>query len=83
MARPMGNHDGPAWNAASITKNDSTDLTNPTRGIYVGATGNLKVTMLSGDIVTFVGLAAGVIHPISAKRVWSTDTTVTGIVGVW
>jgi hypothetical protein len=33
--------------------------------------------------VTFTGLAAGVIHPIAAKRVYATGTGATGIVGVY
>lgn len=74
----------PAENAMAITPNDSTDLTHVTRGIYVGVTGNVKVDMFgTGTAITFVGLAAGVIHPIRATRVYSTDTTATSIVGVY
>ena len=73
----------PGQNAASVTPNDSTDLSYCSRGVYVGAQGNLKVTLVGGDTVTFVGLAAGIVHPIRAMRIWSTGTTATGIIAVW
>lgn len=75
--------ESPAEYAASVTPNDSTDLAQSTRGIYVGATGDLKVDTVGGSTITFVGLAAGIIHPIRAKRVYSTGTTATSIVGVY
>lgn len=72
----------PGYGGFAVTPNDSTDLAVPTRGLYVGAAGDVKVTMISGETVTFVGLSAGIIHPICARRVWSTATTATSIVGV-
>lgn len=72
-----------ASNAFSVTPNDGTDLATPTRGIYVGASGDLKVDMRGVGTVTFVGLAAGMIHPICARRVYATGTTATGILGVY
>jgi hypothetical protein len=69
--------------AAAITPNDTTDLARVTRGIYVATTGALKVDMADSSTVTFTGLAAGVIHPIAAKRVYATGTGATGIVGVY
>jgi hypothetical protein len=73
----------PASHAFAITKHDTDHLASATRGIYVGGSGDLKVTMIGGEAVTFVGLAAGVIHPIAAIIVWSAGTTATGIVGVY
>lgn len=75
--------ESPAENAAAVTPNDSTDLANTTRGVYVGVTGDLKVDTVGGNTVTFVSLAAGIIHPIRAKRVYSTGTTATSILGVY
>lgn len=71
-----------ARNGAAITPNDSTTI-NTTRGLYVGVTGDVKVDLAGGDTVTFVGLAAGIIHPISATRVYSTGTTATSVVGLY
>jgi hypothetical protein len=73
----------PITHAFAVTPHDTNELTNQTRGIYVGVSGDVKVTTIDGDAVTFVGLASGVIHPIMAKIIWSTGTTATSIVGVY
>ena len=76
--------DAPASHAVAITPNNSTDLTEATRGVYVGASGNLKVDMLGGETaIIFVGLAAGLIHPLRVTRVYATGTTATDIIGVF
>ncbi len=51
------------------------------RGLYVGVTGNVTVTLAGGDSVQFTNIAAGVVHPICASHV--TAATATGIVGVY
>lgn len=52
----------------------------PTRGIYVGGTGNVSVVMTSGRTVTLTALAAGMVHPISVTKVNSGGlTTATNI----
>lgn len=73
----------PAKGAAAITPSDTTDLTTVTRGLYVGVSGNVKVDMADGTTVTFTGLASGIIHPISAVRVYATGTTATNILAVY
>jgi hypothetical protein len=70
-----------AQNAVAITTAD-TDLTNPVRALYVGGNGNIKVTTVDGDVVTFIGCVVGSILPVSVKRVWSTSTTATNIIGL-
>jgi len=67
--------------AVEITPDDDVDLEKATRGIYVGVAGNLKVTLLNGDTVTYVNLAAGVTHAKQIVRVWDTGTTATNIIG--
>ena len=53
-----------------------------TRGVYVGASGNLEVQFV-GDPdsapVTLTGLAAGVWHPMQIQKIVSAGTTATGI----
>jgi len=73
----------PARSAFSVTPNDSVDVSYVTRGLYVGATGDIKVTMADGDTVTLNSIAAGIVHPLRVSRVWSTGTTATGIVGIY
>ena len=67
-------------NFADVTPSDSVNLSFIPRGVYIGATGNLKVSDTDGTIVTFTALAAGVIHPLSPVRIYSTGTTATGII---
>lgn len=74
----------PAERSFAVTPNDSNDLTESTRGLWVGAAGNLSL-MLVGDTaaVVFVGVQAGSLLPLRVKRVRATGTTATDIVGVY
>ena len=56
-----------------------TDRIRPTRGIYMGVEGDLRVELLSGDVVTFGDLVGGVIHPIRATRILATGTTAASV----
>lgn len=71
--------------AFAVTPADS-DLSIRTRGIYVGSTSGgsaLKLTMINGDVVTLAGVMAGVVYPFQVKRIWSTDTTASSIIGFY
>ncbi len=72
----------PYARAEAITPNDSTDLTNSTRAIWIGGAGNVKVDTVEGDTVTLVGALVGTILPIRARRVYATGTTATNLVGL-
>ena len=74
---------GPACASATVSPNDSTDLAIVTRAIYVGADGNLKVTLLDGSTPTFLLLKAGTMLPLRVARVWATGTTSSGIIALW
>lgn len=74
--------ESPAKDAFAISGNDSTDLANSTRSIYVGGSGNIKLTTIDGSTVTFNGAIAGSILPIRAKRIFSTGTTATNLIGL-
>ncbi len=52
------------------------------RAIYVGGTGNIKVTMVGGGTLTFTGIPAGTILPVCATLIWATGTTATSIVAI-
>ena len=65
-----------------ITPSDTEDLDIPTRGLYVGVVGDVKVDMISGSTLTFVSMVAGIVHPLQVRRVYSTGTDATDIVGV-
>ena len=72
-----------ARRASSITTSDSEDFSEPTRGIYVGASGDLKVTFVSGGTVTLVGVPAGMLLPIQVIRVYATGTTASSLVALF
>lgn len=75
-----------AKNAESVTPSDTEDINYISNGIYVGEAGDLEVTlenMADGESVTFVGLSAGMIHPIRTKRIWAANTTATDIIAVY
>lgn len=72
-----------ATGAVSVSAGADADLARvPCRGVYVGTTGNLKVTMASGDVVTYPSLPVG-FHPISCSRIWLTGTTASNIIAMY
>jgi hypothetical protein len=72
----------PLTRAVAVTPNDSTDLTNVSRAIYVGGAGDLEVITSGGDTVTFVGVAAGSVLPIRVSRVKEANTSATDILAL-
>jgi hypothetical protein len=55
-------------------------LSRITRGIYIGASGNISVIFADDNsVVTLVGLAAGMWHPMQVQQINQTGTTATGI----
>ncbi|RXZ77256.1 hypothetical protein EBB07_33835 [Paenibacillaceae bacterium] len=74
-----------AVTAAVVTPNDTTDLAaGATKGIMVGTSGDIVVDMVtSGASITLKNIAAGIIHPLSVKRIRATGTTATDIVAVY
>lgn len=73
---------GPSWGAWVVTPSDNDDLTSWVRGVYVGGAGDLKVTMRDDSVVTFTAVPAGSVLPIYIKKIHSTGTTATNIVGL-
>ena len=80
--------DSPASHGFAVTPHDTNPLQNGnedvfTRAIYVGGTGDVKLTTRGGDTVTFSAVPAGTIIPIMAKIIFNTGTTATLIVGMY
>lgn len=73
--------ESPPSSAAAVTPG-ATALASVTRAIYVGGAGNVAVTMLDGQDVTFSGVAAGTLIPIRASHVLAA-TTATNILALW
>lgn len=73
----------PAEGAFAITPSDGSDLSFVTRAIYVGVSGNISVTMANGDNVVFSNLLGGLLYPLQIRRVKSSSTTASGLVGLY
>jgi len=73
----------PGDDGTEITPSDTEDLAVVTRGLFVGAIGDVKVDMASGSTITFVSVVPGIVHPLRVRRVYATGTDATDIVGVW
>ena len=70
-----------AAGAFSITPHDTNNLTKAVQAIYIGGSGDIKVEMKNGDVVTFTAVPVGV-FPIQVNKVYLTDTTATNIMGL-
>lgn len=72
---------GPISNLANVVPNNSTDLSDVTRAIYVGTGGDVTVVTDGGQTLT-IALGAGW-HPLRVTRIRANGTTATGIVAGW
>jgi hypothetical protein len=64
-----------------ITPSDATTFT-ATRGLYVGAGGDVKVDTAEAVGVTFRNALSGAVLPVAVTRVYATGTTAAGLVGL-
>lgn len=72
-----------ATGAFAVTPNDSANLSQPARALYVGGAGNVAVVLNNGGAaVTFTNVPSGTILPVQAYRVMSTNTTATSILAL-
>lgn len=74
--------DSPAIDAFSIVPDDSLELSELTRAVYVGQGGTLVVTTKEGTTVTFENVASGVFLPLRLSKVLATGTTAQSLVGL-
>jgi hypothetical protein len=65
----------------AITPSDTVDLPYDTRLIYIGGAGAVTVIDTKGNSRVYTALALGNWHRISARRVMSTGTTATLLLG--
>lgn len=78
----------PAQDASSITVSDSASIS-PTRAVWIGGGGNIKLQMAAdkagtgGDVVTFKNVVDGQLLPLSVVKIYDTDTTATDILAIW
>lgn len=51
--------------------------------LYIGGAGNVKVTTIGGDVITFTATPIGQVLPVQVIKVHSTGTTATLINALW
>lgn len=74
--------ESPPEGGFAITPDDTQDLPVVTRGLNAATAGTLHVTMRDGSEIT-LSVAAGVILPLRAARVWASGTSADGLVGLY
>jgi hypothetical protein len=72
----------PAVHAFVVAPNDGVDLSNVTRGLYVGVSGDVSATMFGGETVLFKAVPVGVL-PVRLSRIMATGTGATNMVGLY
>lgn len=65
-----------------ITPSDTDNLQYVTRAIRVGTAGDLAVLTVAGQVVTIPDCLSGEVLPIQVQKVYSTNTTASGIMGM-
>jgi hypothetical protein len=77
--------DSTTSNAAAITPSNTVNLPSVTKALYVGGSGNISVFMEYDTTtpVVFNNAQAGSVLPIRVVRVLATNTTATGLVGLF
>lgn len=72
----------PPSHLVAVTPDDGQDLPAVSRALNVAASGAVQITTAGGDTVS-VTVAAGVVFPVRARRIWAAGTTATGIVAMY
>ena len=75
--------DSPATNHFAVTPANTGEFTDVARALYVGVGGDVSVVSLNDQTVVYKNAPSGTIIPIRCKRVNSTGTTATDIVGMF
>jgi len=71
---------GPGDSHVAITPNDNTDIDINVRSLKIGSGGNIAIRDENGVDITYP-VVSGEVFPFAPKRVLSTGTTATNIVG--
>lgn len=74
--------ESPGHSAIEVTPNDAADMAIASRALYIGQAGDLKITTVGGDVVTFTAVPVGLL-PMRVRRVHATGTTAGAIVAIW
>lgn len=81
FANRMRTPTDPAVRVFPVIPNDQIDLPEATTALNVATPGTVHVTTVDGS-EGLINIQPGQSFPIRVKRIWLTDTTATGIVGL-
>jgi hypothetical protein len=71
---------GPAAQAAAVVPSDTANLPTSSKRLWVGGSGNVKLTTVGGSTVTYLAVPAGTYLQVRAQQVFATGTTATNII---
>ena len=72
----------PASDAFPVIPSNTADLPHTARALYIGGSGDVRLSTIDGSDVTFRSLGAGSVLPVGAVRVYETGTTAGSILGL-
>ncbi|ARE42525.1 hypothetical protein RGUI_4208 (plasmid) [Rhodovulum sp. P5] len=72
----------PLVNGFAVTPDDSVDLQEVTRALYVGTGGDVAVELAGGASLVLKDMQGGSLYPIRVNRVLATNTTAAELVGL-
>lgn len=78
--------DSPDFSArklVAVTPHNSNDLAYTTKALFIGTGGNIVVLAEDDTVAVTLKVTDGQILPVRARRVLETNTTATGIVGMY
>jgi hypothetical protein len=73
----------PARGGALVAPNDTAELMQVSRALYVGQGGDVALTLADGDTLVFEAVPSGSILPVRASIVRATGTTAAAIIALW
>jgi hypothetical protein len=79
---PDDNVRDPAAHAVIAVPSDTQDLAEASRALLIGASGDLRVTTVGGETLTFPVLA-GLLLPLMVARIHATGTTAAPVMVLW
>jgi hypothetical protein len=83
FANTQSSLSSPASGGTAVQPSDEAPLPETSRALYIGLGGTLRVRMLSGESLDFIGVATGALLPIRVSQVFTTGTSARNIVALF
>jgi hypothetical protein len=80
----QGGLQSPCRSTFSVTPNDTTELPNVTRALYVGGTGDITLRLADDTAqVTLKAVPVGTLLPLRVRQIYATGTSATLLIGLY